>query len=255
VKCLVYVDPSSRGEWALRLAGLLAPGLSGVTLLATEEDAAADPGLLSRARGAVDGVALVEERRAPGPAERAILKEAARGSFDLVIVPPAGRGALSRMLKGSRVASVVKSVGTSVLVARRPPARLHRILAAVSGGGATAAVVTGALQMEQALGASACFLHVASEVALPYEPARPAAAAAAPADETTRARQALASAGRDLVVREGLVVEEILAELEQGAHDLLVAGASASESGWGREDVTERVLLRCPTSMLIVRTA
>jgi nucleotide-binding universal stress UspA family protein len=251
VNCLVYVDPSSRGEWALRLAALVAPSASKLTLLATEEDAARDPQLFSKARAAL-GSAPVEERRAAGPAEVAIPREAVQGDYALVIVPPAGRSALARMLKGSRVASVVKSVRAQVLVARRPPAKLARLLAAVPGGPAAPVVVAAALEMERLLGATATFLHVASEVALPYAPAH-GTSGPPPSDARAEARRAVEAVGRSLVIREGLVVEEILEELESGAHDLLVAGASASESAWGREDVTERILLRCPTSMLICR--
>ena len=43
---LVYLDPSPRGEWALAAAAQLPPRWKGrLRLLATEEDAAADPSL------------------------------------------------------------------------------------------------------------------------------------------------------------------------------------------------------------------
>ncbi len=93
MNCLLYVDPSHRGEWALRLGGLLATALERVTLVATEEDAARDPALLVRARQALRGARALEEKRLPGPAERAIPLEAAGGAYDLVVVPPAGRNA------------------------------------------------------------------------------------------------------------------------------------------------------------------
>jgi nucleotide-binding universal stress UspA family protein len=61
--------------------------------------------------------------------------------------------------------------------------------------------------------------------------------------------------GRELVEREGLVVDEVIGEVEHGAHDLLVVGASpeGGAAGWGREDTTERLLLSCPVSVFIVR--
>jgi len=254
--CLLYVDPSHRGEWALDLAALILPGLAGrVLLLVTAEDAAKDPALLSRARARLSGIATLEEKTAPGPAEKAIGAEVLALRYDLVVVPPAVRNALQRMLKGSRVATIVRSVPASVLVARRPPPRLERILAALSGGPTTGSVVKMALELERASGARASFLHVASEVALPYEPEQAAVAAPSPEDAAARARAALLRVGRELVVREGLVVDEILAEVEHNAHDLLVAGAetAADPGGWAREDVAERLLLACPTSMLIVR--
>ena len=158
------------------------------------------------------------------------------------------------MLKGSRVATVVRAVHASVLVARRPPAHVQRILAAVSGGALTAAVIRAGLDLERAFGASATFFHVAPEVALPFE--RSGAAGTQQAeDPALAARQLLAVPGRKLVEREGLVVDEVIAEVEQGAHDLLVVGAAPERgpAGWGREDTTERLLLACPVSVLIVR--
>src|SRR6185436_6817524 len=138
-------------------------------LLATEEDVAAVPGLLELA---------AERLRAPGrelktvaaagPAERAIVDHAAARSYVLVVVPPAGRRAIARMLRGSRVATVVRRVRANVIVARRPPERLRRVLAAVSGGRFTRYVVQAAVELARPLSAQLQFLHIAPEVSLPY---------------------------------------------------------------------------------------
>jgi nucleotide-binding universal stress UspA family protein len=255
--CLVYVDPSPRGEWALATAAQLArPGRS-FTLLATAEDVARDPRLLEAARERVGAATTVRLAVAPGPAEQAVAAEARAGRYGLLVVPPAGRGAIQRMLKGSRVATVVRAVRAPVWIARRPPERFASILAAVSGGRASEAVCGAAAALARELAARVCFLHVASEVALPYGTAG-AAAEVEPLPEP-RARAAVAGAGSpaDLLVREGLVVEEVLDEFERGAHDLLVLGASdeADRGRWGREDLTERILLRCPASTLVVPPA
>ena len=259
--CLVYVDASHRGEWVLTLAAQLPRDYaSRLVLLATEEDEALAPGLLARARARllVTGGDFVE-KVCPGPAERAILEESTAHAYGLVIVPPAGRNALMRMLKGSRVATVVRSVNASVLVARRPPERVRRLLVAVSGGEMSPAVVEAGLRLERALGAQATFFHVASEVALPFERSdgSPGAPTAAPSstDPAEGARSLLRTRGRELALREGLVVDELIAEVEHGAYDLLVLGASpeGEPRSWGREDTTERLLLACPTSTLIVR--
>jgi nucleotide-binding universal stress UspA family protein len=248
MRCLVYVDPSSRGEWAISLGAQLAAPAD-VVLLATAEDVAKNPGLLALARARFSAAAAVVEKATPGPAESAILREVAAGGYDLVVVPPAGRNALQRMLKGSRVATIVRSVRASVLVARRPPGHINRVLVAVSGGAASEAVVAAGLEMERALAATATFFHVTSEVALPFEP-QSRGAAEPPADPAALARALVRSRGRELVAR-----EEVIGELENGAYDLLVAGASSEPlpGGWAKDDVTERILLRCPTSMLIVR--
>jgi len=249
---LVYVDPSPRGEWALAAAAQLPPRWRGrLRLVATEEDAAADPSLLERARSRL-GSSLVETLTRPGPAERAVIDEARERRYGLLVVPPAGRGAVARMLKGSRVANVVRRARAPVLVARRPPERMERVLGALSGRDTTAAVLEAALAWEEHPGARAAFVHVRSEVPLPHGDAAPPPGAPG-ADQQVRA--ALAARGRaaDLQLRDGLVVEETLDVFESGAFQLLVIGAHGEESaGFGREDVTERLLLGCPASTLIV---
>lgn len=262
MSCLVYVDPSPRGEWALALAALLPSGFApAMALLATEEDVRQDPALLPRARGrlAVPGREVRGSTR-PGPAEQAIAREVAEQRHELVIVPPAGRSAIQRMLKGSRIATVVKSVQASVLIARRPPSLIDRVLVALSGGATSRAVVVRSLALCRAVSAKATFLHVASEVALPFKPpARDAGAGAPPVAEHPEeaVRAVLREFGEEpsLLVREGIVVDEVLGEVENGAYPLLVIGSPTGAEGpsWARDDLTERIILNCPASILVVR--
>ncbi|HET8644812.1 MAG TPA: universal stress protein, partial [Vicinamibacteria bacterium] len=145
------------------------------------------------------------------------------------------------------------AVRAPVWIARRPPPRFTSVLAAVSGGRSSAAVCRAAAAVAAALGARASFLHVVSEVVLPFGD-RPLPDEAE--EPQAQARAAVAAAGHPaaLAVREGLVVDEVLDEFERGAHDLLVLGTSdeAERARFGREDLTERMLLRCPASTLIV---
>jgi len=250
---LVYLDPSPRGEWALAAAAQLPPRWKGrLRLVATEEDAAADPSLLDRARARLAHCGPVETLTRPGPAERAVIEEARERRYGLLVVPPAGRGAVARMLKGSRVANVVRRARAPVLVARRPPERMDRVLGALSGRDTTTAVLEAALAWEERPGARAAFVHVRSEVPLPQVDVAPQAPGA---DEHEAVRAVLAARGRaaDLQLRDGLVVEETLDVFESGAFHLLVVGAHGEgAAGFGREDVTERLLLGCPGSTLIV---
>jgi nucleotide-binding universal stress UspA family protein len=254
---LVYLDPSPRGEWALAAAAQLPSRWRGtLRLLATAEDAAADPSLVDRARERLAGAGPVETVTRPAPAERAVIEEARARRYGLLVVPPAGRGAVARMLKGSRVATVVRSVGAPVLVARRPPERIERVLGALSGRDTTAAVLEAALAWEERPGAHAAFVHVRSEVPLPAGAGDAAVPVEVPGGvDLEAARSTLAARGRevDLQLRDGLVVEETLDAFEAGAFHLLVIGAHGEGSpGFGREDVTERLLLGCPGSTLIV---
>jgi nucleotide-binding universal stress UspA family protein len=254
---LVYLDPSPRGEWALAAASQLPPRWSGsLRLVATDEDAAADPSLVDRARARLAAVPVVEALTRPGPAERAVIEEARERRYSLLVVPPAGRGAVARMLKGSRVATVVRSARAPVLVARRPPERVERVLGALSGRDTTAAVLEAALAWEERPGARAAFVHVRPEVPLPLgadDGGVPAEVPGAVDLEAVRAALAGRRRGTDLQVRDGLVVEETLDVFESGAFHLLVIGAHGEGSpSFGREDVTERLLLGCPGSTLIV---
>jgi nucleotide-binding universal stress UspA family protein len=253
---LLYVDPAPRGEWALALAALL-PRREQLSfhLLATEEDVRAHPGLLERARDRLAGAAAVRDVVRPGPAEEAVVAEASTRPYALLVVPPAGRNAIQRMLKGSRVATVVRSVPAPVLVARRPPPRLRLILAAISGGPARDAVVATASELGAGLGAAVHYLHVNSEVTVPFAPEEAPQPASSRPDALAMARAALSARGLSdsLLVREGLVVDEVLEAFESGAYDLLVIGAGASVRGpFGSEDVAERILLGCAGSTLVV---
>ena len=252
---LVYLDPSPRGEWALAAAAQLPPRWKGrLRLVATEEDAAADTSLLDRARARLADCGPVETLTRPGPAERAVIEEARARRYGLLVVPPAGRGAVARMLKGSRVANVVRRARAPVLVARRPPERMERVLGALSGRDTTTAVLEAALAWEERPGARAAFVHVRSEVPLPQGDVAPSLEDPG-ADEHEAVRAVLAARGRaaDLQRRDGLVVEETLDVFESGAFHLLVVGAHGEgAAGFGREDVTERLLLGCPGSTLIV---
>jgi nucleotide-binding universal stress UspA family protein len=258
--CLVYVDPSPRGDWALSLAAQL-PGRERrrFDLLATREDLRAQAGLLDAAARRLAGAREVRSLVRPGPPRRAIVQQAeADAGYGLVVLPPAGRNAWQHMIKGSRIATVVRAVHVPVLVARRPPPQLERILAAVSGGAASEAVAAAAAGLARDLGGLVDYLHVTSEVTLPYAPQEAPATPTPglPPDALHAALAALARAGGTgaLVVREGLVVEVILDAFRTGAHDLLVVGASAARerARLGREDVTRRLVLGCPGSTLVV---
>lgn len=264
---LVYVDPSQRGEWALRAAEQLVPSpFRGVALLATKEDTKNDPKLLERAKaGFVGRVDALREVIGAGPAERAVKEECERSRYGLIVVPPAGRKAIARLIKGSRVATVVRSVKSSVLVARRPPAKFGRVLLAVGGGVHSIATALGAIEVAKALNAELTVMHVDSSVELPSDlpwiekrTPNPVITARSERDATLdRVRDALTSAGyrEPLRMRRGMIVSEVMAEIEESAHDLLILGAhrAIGTETWMLDDVTEQILLSSPVSILVIR--
>jgi len=257
-RALLYADPSPRGEWALGAACLLAQNaLESVTVLATEEDLRTAPDLLDRMAAPIAALGLPCTRQArPGPAEAALVAQARAESPDLVIVPPAGRNAIQRMLRGSRIATVVREVNSDVLVARRPPARIGHVLGCLSGGDLTERVAEQTVELAKALGAEATLLHVSSEVRIQGAPEGEATTGPTwkPSLRVLEAFQPLRHRCA-LRIREGLVVDEVLREADSLACDLVVIGETRSPEGsrWLREDVTERILLQLATSVLVLR--
>ena len=251
---LVYLDPSPRGEWALAAAAQLPPRWKGtLRLLATAEDAAADPTLVERARARLADCGPVETLTRPGPAERAVIEEARERRYGLLVVPPAGRGAVARMLKGSRVAKVVRRARAPVLVARRPPERMERVLGALSGRDTTAAVLEAALAWEERPGARASFVHVRSEVPLPRgdaapPPETPGRTSTRPSAPPWRPRPRERPAAARRARRRG----DARRVRERGLPPPRDRRPRRGAAGFGREDVTERLVLGCPGSTLIV---
>ena len=262
---LTFVDPSPRGEWSLRLTAEFAGRLAHrVVLLATEEDAGADPGMLDRAASAVGGLeaVVVEKKVRPGRPRRVIIEEASENLYELTIFPPAGRNGLQRLLQGSRVRSVVRHIPSSVLVARRPSARIRRILAAVSASPFGQTTVGAGLEIAKALESDLTAIHVVSKVPLPAGEEPPGggleeAPDARPEGVLEKVREEFEAAGRKpkIVIREGLVVEEVIQEVDAGNYDLLVVGhhIAAHLQADLQQDLSERLILWCPIPVLVIQ--
>ena len=125
-----------------------------------------------------------------------------------------------------------------------------------SDGYITIGVCAAAVALAHRLGARVVGVDVTSEVALPFGRGESPASADEPdVPLLARSREVLQrmSPGAVVVRREGLVVDEVLEKLDDGAHQLLVIGAAHDDGrSWGREDVTERLLVGCPAPTLLV---
>lgn len=265
MKILVFVDPSSRGEWALSPAVDLARGLGAtLLLLTTEEYHASDPGLLDRtaAKLADENLTIVRKTR-PGSAREAILAESAETSPAITIFPPAGRGALGRMIKGSRVKTVLQNAPSTIMVARKPVSgQIRRILATVRGGAFSETVLLCAQEIADAIRAEVTVLHVESDVSIPCtEPQRRAtdAVETPPLPETTKdisATIARLGVRAEVRGRQGMVISEILAECHTGRYDLLILGQHLAEKETGgplSENLAQILAMESPIPVLMIR--
>lgn len=270
MQILLYVDGSNNSQWALHVAlALIRHFDTQLTLMIPDAGADTDPAWLTAAREQLTAATAgdVREVSQPGTAEEAILAELAAHTYDLVLLAPAGRRGLSRLLHGSRVAQVVRQSNTSVLVARAPLTEIRRMLVSVGGTRQSLEMVEIAAQWAQALGAQATLLHIVSQLPLFFQ-----GLTAEEGHHTSDELLAIEPESRAvlqeavdmlqqvgvfdrLLLREGLVEQRVLATLEEEETDLLVLGANAA-SGVNRlllDDLCERLVQKSTVTTLVVR--
>jgi nucleotide-binding universal stress UspA family protein len=263
MRVLVFVDELPSAREALALADLLARHFPVELTLLTTEDAGG-MSLLDQAGAHLTAPVTMRLSR-DGNSEEAIGAESKDGGYDLIVVAPAGRRGLNRLLHGSRVANVVKAVTTSVVIARQTPQEVRRIVVGVTGAPHSAVDVRVAARLAQAFSAEVTVLHIVSQVPLVftglaqmrYNLDRFLDMDAPVAQQLKRAREVLAEYGvlNRIELREGLVRDEIIDEVVEGKHDLLVAGAHVHEGMVGRllDDIADHLVRECPISTLVVR--
>jgi len=257
---LAFIDATPRSEWVLAIAAELSRVLARrVVLLATRAELERDPGILDRAaaRISVRPGLLVEKRVRPGRPRQAIVDEAREQAYEITIFPPADRRGLERLLRGSRVRSVIRRIPSTVLVARRPPSRIRRILAAVKSSPFGETTVDAAAEIARPLGAAVAAVHVVPRrMAGGKAPSGGGAEDRPPGPPAIEAvRQELAAAGHrpEVIIREGPVVECVVTEALAGRHDLLVVGHHLGEDEGLRQDLAEAIILASPIPVIAVQ--
>jgi nucleotide-binding universal stress UspA family protein len=230
------------------------------------------------ARGAsVEAERLLQAKLAPGGQTRSIDVRGRRGSpeesiaaetreneYGLVALTPAGRHGFIRLFYGSMVGHVVQRVSTSILVIREgPQVPPKRILACVSGARHSLTTVSIAAQVAGLFGAELSLLLVLSQVGIGMAGGDPWDT---DPDTFLKSQDPLAKhlqvAARvaerpgkppEIRVRQGLVSEEILREVRERKHDLLVIGTHRAEDfDTVYDDLTDELVQGSPVSTLVV---
>jgi nucleotide-binding universal stress UspA family protein len=181
---------------------------------------------------------------------------------------------LTRLLLGSTAATLARYVRAPLLIVKGARPALRRILLCTGGEAVADANARLGGQIAAVTGADVTVLHVMSQ--LPLAPEADTVQLQASADEAIQAgtREGLhlqhslallheAGATGDLrpKIRHGLVVDEILAEVQAGDYDLLIIGAhrAPGERTWRGltemllDDVADQLLSHCPRPVLVVR--
>lgn len=276
MRILICTDGSSTAEQAASLVSRLNyPAETEIVLLGVSEtngDQAKLTDSFGRMERALGGPrpGINHLIRYGSPAEQ-IQKETEEKHYDLVAVgaPGAARG-LASLRAGSTVHKLARNLRIPVLVARNVPARLNRILICTSAEAPAEHTLRTGGSLIAPAGSETSLLHVMSQLALRLDspPEDLLDTARSAIERQTREGQHLKRGMHILQevgvlppvqprLRHGLVVDEVLAEVEEGGYDLLVIGGHYQHSGsrWMDlllEDIAGQLLNKARCSVLVV---
>jgi nucleotide-binding universal stress UspA family protein len=227
--------------------GILIARLYGasVTLLTVVTDESVVPvaqemlaGLAQQIRADVVGQIV----RQGGTAVSEIVSECQEGDYDMVILGTRMVHGFSLFKLSGVARSVTKKVPIPVLVVKHLPTRLRRILICTSGQEKEPTTLQIGLQLATLAQAAVRLLYVADPMPHMYaglesmeETVEELLASGTPIAEQLRGSVAMldnAAVDARLIMRHGLVVDEILQEIDETAYDLVVIGAMDHEAFW-----------------------
>lgn len=197
-------------------------------------------------------------------------KVAETETYDVAVYASRGRRGLTKILLGSVAARLAQELPCSVLIIRKVPQALKKVLIATTLSPNHSAPILEGARIAAITGADVTLLHVMSQIPLADEEHADQLRLTAQQARDQKTREGL---GFDHMlaiieaegvkaspkIRYGLVEDEIIAEVIEVDYDLLVLGAhrtTVQAPAWAElliEDVTNVVLMstRCP--VLIVR--
>ncbi len=271
MRVLICTDGSRYAEEAMRFGGLIAKGAKAhLTLLGVIEGPNETEKVrksLERARDLLaQDVAALETKTKRGHAAEEILSETEEREYDLVVVGSRGRRGITRFLLGSTAARIVQHASISVLIVKGKRLSLRRILICTAGAERGEEDVRSGGMIARSTGAEVTILHVMSQLPLAPE-ARLEDLEATKEEllkretpEAVHLRKGLQilrelGVGGEVKIRRGLVVNEILAEAEEGDYDLLVIGAHAAPGLYRflLDDLTTQIVLGSQRPVLVVK--
>lgn len=203
----------------------------------------------------------------PGPMAVETIAQTNAAHYDLVVIGSQGRRGIKRLVAGSRACNVLNHATTSILAVKgRRRDEIDDILLCSAAGPTSEATVRFAARLADALEASVTLLHVMSQVALEE--------GANTVDLEARAEELMERDAREgvhlenmlrtlheegiearVLVRHGLVLDEIMAEASKGHFDMLIIGAHATPGIRSLlvDDLSERILLTANRPVLVVQ--
>ncbi len=206
-----------------------------------------------------------------GQIASSVVQQAQDVQYDLVVVGSRGRSGIIRLILGSVAREVAAHVPTSLLVIKGRPRKFKRMLICTAAGPMSDQPVHFGGRVAGPWGLSVTLLHVMSQLTMRMT----FSLDDEPEEFTEEPQEAdngmgwhegqhlremlklLANQGvkARALVRQGLVIDEILTEAQEGRYDVIVVGAHITPglSSFLVEDFAKNVLLSANRPVLIVR--
>ena len=172
-----------------------------------------------------------------GVAEHVIPEKANSGNY-ITVVSPLGRTQIRRLIVGRSIRPLMERIQGPILYVPEMRLPLKKILISAGGLGYEAAAENLALQVASANQADVTILHVVPPTDLDYPTTRGlrghtndlAETNTLPGRSLRHALEIAQNAGLNAraIARQGIIVEEILAELKEGNYDMVCMGSSYS---------------------------
>jgi nucleotide-binding universal stress UspA family protein len=244
-----------------------------VTLLGVahaSQDVADTQAAMERVEGQLSSASRLNLVLKIGEPFHEIIQAAGAQEYDLVVLSRHEKRRLPPIMSRSGTQTLARNIASHLLLVRNPPDQVNKVLVCSSGEAPSSHTLTLAGELIRRAAANVSLIHVMSQVALrPDSPtseleetAREAIDRRTP--EGDRLKQGIAllqKAGVEgpihPVLRHGLVVDEVLSEIDEGGYDLIVLG-SHYQPGLTRwmdvllDNVANALLSRAHCSVLIV---
>ena len=197
---------------------------------------------------------------------REITKRAQEAKYDLVVVGAVRKGTRWPLWMSARAYKIIESVEPPVLVVIGSCTQLRRILLCDGGTHKADAAVRFAGEIARHLNASVDLLHVLAEPPAVY------ANLVKSEDDASQILQSDSKLGRclrsqkellekmavpcEVLLRHGLVLDELLGELQRTEYDLVVTGSSPADDRLRRYimgNITREIVNRAELPVLVVR--
>lgn len=271
MKFLLCSDGSAQAERALRLGASIAAGCQAeVTLLGISETPGASRQLLESLHRSQS---WLEEKKVPaelitksGQAVEEIVKRTEETAYDLVVIGAVRKQTWGRFWMSSKSYEIIKEIKPPVLSVAGSCSTVGRILLCTGGRRYGEEAIRLAGQLARGTGARVTVLHV-----MPLPPAifaglrKMEETAATLLDSRSElginlrhARDTLSALGVEAEVRlrYGSVLEEILAETNQGQYDIVVTGSALSPRlrTYMLGDISREIVNRADCAVLVVRS-